>query len=102
MSPKNNFFVYKFERQEIFNSPAIILSNPPVSSSSATFRVLFDGIKASVERPSTQVEHFIELAWKCMWKVIKFFPEWDSKLDYVRILAEAHVFLKVISSIELN
>ncbi|KAI5733008.1 hypothetical protein M8J76_006606 [Diaphorina citri] len=64
----------------------------------ATFRVLFDGIKASVERPSTQVEHFIELAWKCMWKVIKFFPEWDSKLDYVRILAEAHVFLKTFPS----
>uniref|UniRef100_A0A8D8RRZ2 Cytoskeleton-associated protein 5 n=1 Tax=Cacopsylla melanoneura TaxID=428564 RepID=A0A8D8RRZ2_9HEMI len=64
----------------------------------ATFRVLFDGIKLSIDRPSKQVVHFIELAWKCMWKLIKFFPEWDSSLDYVRILAEAHTFLQTFPS----
>lgn len=40
-------------------------------------------------------QHYQELIMKCIWKTIKYIPEWDSDLDYTRVLTEIHKFLTV-------
>lgn len=66
----------------------------------ATVKVLHEMIRKSQENSiePAQATHYIELSMKCIWKILKFFPEWDSKLDYVKILAVVHSFFKAFPS----
>lgn len=36
----------------------------------------------------------VDLAMKCLWRVLKIMPTWSDTLDYESILYEVHVFLK--------
>ncbi|KAL1129716.1 hypothetical protein AAG570_012660 [Ranatra chinensis] len=56
----------------------------------ALIRILYDTVNNS-----DASNHFRELVVKCIWKLNRSQAEWDSELNYPRLLAEIHLFLKV-------
>ncbi|XP_075235279.1 msps cytoskeleton-associated protein 5 isoform X2 [Lycorma delicatula] len=55
----------------------------------ALLKILYDTVNNTA---ITQL--YQELVMKCLWKVVKNFNEWDEDLDYDRILADIHAFLR--------
>ncbi|PSN31815.1 Mini spindles protein [Blattella germanica] len=39
---------------------------------------------------------FIELVMKCLWKIVKMFPQWEAETDFDMILYDIHLFLKTL------
>ena len=40
-------------------------------------------------------QYYQELIMKCIWKTIKYIPEWDADLDYNKVLCEIYRFMNV-------
>lgn len=57
------------------------------------FSVLIELLHACAE--SNAPPKYEELVMKCLWKIVKTFPNWAADLDYDTILLEVHRFLKV-------
>ncbi|XP_069680440.1 protein mini spindles isoform X4 [Periplaneta americana] len=43
---------------------------------------------------STSSSRFMELVMKCLWKVVKLFPNWEGETDFDMVLYDIHLFLK--------
>ncbi|XP_065221041.1 protein mini spindles isoform X2 [Planococcus citri] len=54
----------------------------------ALLRLLYDSVSSSNTN-----QHYQELIMKCTWKTLKYIPEWDTELEYDKILIEVHRFL---------
>lgn len=59
---------------------------------SALLRMLYESVASS-----NTDQHYQELIMKCIWKTIKYIPEWDADVDYNKVLTEIHRFLNVSS-----
>ncbi|KAG7191094.1 hypothetical protein KM043_007130 [Ampulex compressa] len=73
----------------INNIVAKIIDN---SNHTTIIRVLIKLLHECAE--STTPSKYEELVMKCLWKIVKTFPNWAGDVDYDTILAEVHHFLK--------
>lgn len=84
-----------FDRTEMFvrvvNSAIIRIfeNSNHTSVVCALLKMLYDTVNKSAVNTRYQ-----ELVMKCIWKVIKYFEAWDIDLEYDRILADTHAFLR--------
>nr|XP_024218942.1 protein mini spindles [Halyomorpha halys] len=85
----------RFEKQDMFvrvvnNLVIRLLEN---SNKTNILCALLKILYSIVNNPKA-TNHYRDLVVKCIWKLNKAQSEWDSELDYSRILNEFHIFLK--------
>lgn len=84
-----------FDRTEMFvrvvNSAIIRIfeNSNHTSVVCALLKMLYD----TVNNPAVSTR-YQDLVMKCIWKVIKYFEQWDDDLEYDRILVDTHAFLR--------
>jgi cytoskeleton-associated protein 5 len=56
----------------------------------ALIRLLYEGAVNF-----TPTNRFLELVMKCLWKVVRLFPEWEAEIDSDMVLYDIQLFLRV-------